>query len=365
MISFHQLRVSLDNSLTVPDSYRAGSTGHLQGDMNGRWNRPYVTEPESIGIDSVARRRGITIIEVMVVIAVMSLLFALVLPGVLSVRERARRLQCSQHLRQLLVAFHGYHDTYGVLPSPTLTLPLQTYITCIFPYIEQPVWQPLFPTVPLADRIPLFLCPSDSIPSSAIRPINYLANCGPRYPDYKEDGIVANWSNQGGTMISLAAFTDGVSNTAALSEHLANRSTSATQTSASPANQYIWDINPTGMTGSVSDNDIYVFHCEGGPQSLLRGATASITNWSGDVATNRGRYTHALQPNTPRCALPPFIGIEPFVDYYTAARSLHRGGVNVGMVDGSVRFVGDSIDRQVWRATGTRSSSDGISVSSQ
>lgn len=362
MISFHQLRVSLDNPLTVPDSYRTGSTSHLQGDMNGRWNRHYVTEPESIGIDSVARRRGITIIEVMVVIAVMSLLFALVLPGVLSVRERARRLQCSQHLRQLLVAFHGYHDTYGVLPSPTLSLGFQTYITCIFPYIEQPVW----PTVPLADRIPLLVCPSDSIPNSAIRPINYLANCGPRYSDYKEDGIVANWSNQGDTMLTLAAFTDGVSNTAALSEHLAYRSTTATQVSASPANQYLWEISPAGMTGSISDNEIMVSHCEGGPRSLAQGGPASITNWNGDAGTNAGRYTHAMQPNTPRCVLPPlFTGNLPWMYFYTAAKSLHRGGVNVGMVDGSVRFVGDSIDRQVWRATGTRSSSDGISVSSQ
>lgn len=314
-----------------------------------------------------ARRFGISLIEMLVVIGLMGLLAALLLPGVVSVRERGRRLQCSQNLRQLLLAFHNYHGDYGVLPSQTLlSPPAHTYITArVFPYIGQPAWQPYLATAHMADRIQLLMCPSDSYPTSTVRPINYLVNTGPSFPSYRDDGIVGNVYNPDASGLSLAAFSDGLSNTAAISERVATHPTSLTQTTASPAIQYGWNINPSGLTGTVADNEIFVSHCETGVRILAQGAPGEITSWSGNVATNFGRYTHAMQPNTPSCVDPRPSLYSPWVSYYIAAQSLHWSGVNVGMVDGSVRFVSDAVDRSVWRATGTRASSDGSSVSNQ
>lgn len=322
----------------------------------------------SKGIDTTSHARGVTLIEVLVVIGTMSLLFALILPAVFFARENARRMQCSQNIRQLTLACHNYHDVYGALPSPTLPSPTQTFITRLFPYIEQPNWTNEQLSLPLPDRIPLLLCPSDSIPGTSIRPFSYLVNGGPSLPDYTDDGLVPPRSGANDRGLSFADFTDGVTNTSAISEYVATRATSATQVTASPAKQYFWQVDPTGITIAIPDNEIFVTRCEGGTmRTLFPGATAAIGSWSHEAGTNFGRYHHAMQPNSPLCQFSGNPAFSPWVQYgaRSAAQSLHQSGVNVGMLDGSVRFVSDSIDRTVWRATGTRSGSDGPSVVNQ
>ena len=82
-------------------------------------------------------RAGFTLIEVMVVIAVLTILVAIVLPAVPAARETARRVQCSNNLKQIGLAMHDYHDQQGSLPPGVKGCCWGTWLLFILPCIEQ------------------------------------------------------------------------------------------------------------------------------------------------------------------------------------------------------------------------------------
>jgi len=152
------------------------------------------------------QRRGFTLIELLVVIAIIAVLIALLLPAVQKVREAANRLQCSNNLKQLALAYHNYHDTNNSFPpsntiffTGTITAPIgntnyghQAWGIFLLPYIEQgnlySQWNATAGLIPNAQggtggsqnapgqggtgnlgvvntTVQTFLCPSDPVPN--------------------------------------------------------------------------------------------------------------------------------------------------------------------------------------------------------
>jgi prepilin-type N-terminal cleavage/methylation domain-containing protein/prepilin-type processing-associated H-X9-DG protein len=126
------------------------------------------------------RRTGFSLTELLVVIAVIGVLAALLLPAVQMAREAARRMQCSNNLKQVALALHNYHDVHGLIPPDYIDMPYRpeawnwTWAALVLPFIEQ---QPLHASLDfigqpvddhnlalLATPLPVFRCPSDISP---------------------------------------------------------------------------------------------------------------------------------------------------------------------------------------------------------
>src|SRR6266536_2354842 len=126
-------------------------------------------------------RRGFTLVELLVVIAIIGTLLALVLPAVQQIRDTAAMAECRNHLRQIGLALHHYHDSWKALPpgvtpaGPNERYPRMAWHTRLLPYIEQAaLWRSTVlayqqqpdpfvnpPHIGLTTPVPVFACPSD------------------------------------------------------------------------------------------------------------------------------------------------------------------------------------------------------------
>ncbi|MBI1248516.1 DUF1559 domain-containing protein [bacterium] len=299
-------------------------------------------------------RSAFTLVELLVVIAIIGVLIALLLPAVQQAREAARRMQCTNQLKQLALAMHNYHDTYKLFPPGSVNLSTNTganqnltnWAICILPYIEQNalyerynqnVYNSHTSNLPVLKTVlPAMLCPSDiatealvtpsQLVSTPIAPGSYKGNTGRRfagangyfdYPPYLASATAAQRTSigplhatgpQGFACERFATIIDGTTNTFLLGEY---------HTKSRPDCKTFW---------ASSQN----FHnlAAAQPESYTR-----IPDWDACYAAT-GNSQHW------KC--------------YRAFASLHAAGtVNFAMCDASVTTVPPTIDNVIFESMST------------
>jgi prepilin-type N-terminal cleavage/methylation domain-containing protein len=333
-----------------------------------------------------ARRFGFTLIELLVAMAIISLLVAILLPAVVSSREAARRAQCTNNLKQIGLAMHDYHDHLGSLPPGVKGCCWGTWILFILPYLEQ---DNLFNSWNFAGnnrddqeahggmfryggaanstvtstRVETYFCPSDFNNRNGINPggvtsQNYVANFGNTIsnqpPFYLYHGaklpfLGAPFTDMGapdpdiisapqhaitaGT-VTFSRIADGLSSTMLISEVVVG--------TGGDRRGYSWWGYAAQFTGLQPPNsacpDVLQSssYCGGVPPNPpCTGATGGL---NGDVYVGLGLV------NVPR--------------------SMHPGAVEVGMADGSVRLIKNSVNVSVFQALSSTMGNEVVSADS-
>ncbi|AMV35401.1 hypothetical protein VN12_25145 [Pirellula sp. SH-Sr6A] len=307
------------------------------------------------------RRIGFTLVELLVVIAIIGILVGLLLPAVQAAREAARRMQCSNNLKQLGLAMLNYESATKLLPQGRTAGPAsQSVFGALLPYMEQVSVYNLIDfnvsathannTAARAVQIPTLRCPSDPTGQSPVAGwgvTNYRSNQGSGILNGQPSTVVGN-SNYGfpapngplvpSLNIKIGSITDGLSNTAAFSEHPIGDFSNAIST---------WtDTFQPGTYPATPDEAIQMCYAITVTDLTKQGNSNVGGPWLQSGHT-QGSYYHVDVPGRRSCMYPPGR-------VYTTAKSLHTGGVNVTRCDGSVQFIPNTIDLVAWRAFGTR-----------
>ncbi len=314
-------------------------------------------------------RRAFTLVELLVVIAIIGVLVGLLLPAVQSAREAARRMQCTNNLKQIGLAQHMYHDTYRCFPTgvynsyggnaPSFPYAAQglgmsgaCWFQFLMPYVEQRAiydgYSPFFEAAARPggkdvyrapsryERFAVYQCPSDpSSPSESHDGFqgNYLmcagsTNFNSDAPDY---GFRLNGMFYGLSYTRIGDVIDGTSSTMMGSECIIRgRGDRA-------ANPRAWDAG-------VYFNGFWFLSLF----STMEGPNTSVSD----------RVYTCRSTTWPRS---PCVSITTGPNARIYARSYHTGGVQSVLADGSVRFISSTIDLATYRALGTRNGTEVIS----
>lgn len=370
------------------------------------------------------KRKAFTLVELLVVIAIIGILVGLLLPAVQAAREAARRMQCSNNIKQMGLATLNYESAHKKFPPGRLdpdytvngvaqasytsypnTLPpgaftgFRSVHTFILPFMEQGNIYNLIdfskPTsvrmttgngvTPInanytayANAAGLFICPSCPNTGVVITENNYRYNFGGSTPFGGARGSTSNnvtsavspagLSCKGngaftiGPALSASAFTDGLTNTAFFSERTKGSGANLASVLPGPADV----TNMLSRPADLVDADTMFAACLAQAPNLNGGFNFnSMGRWLPGTDFSNGwpfgfysstMYNHVAPPNWKAidCGTRSAIADAPGEHAIISARSLHTGGVNVSMGDGSVRFVSDSIAVDIWRAVGSR-----------
>ena len=328
-----------------------------------------------------------TLIELLVVIAIIGVLLGLLLPAVQQAREAARRLACSNNLRQLVLATHTYASANGYFPPSMLHTPGTAFTSNngswgvhgrILPYLEedrvasqinleQPWDQGSNGSIVAATQIETFACPSEvnrffrtKNGANYVFPTNYGFNFGTWFIYDPATGQGGNGAFHPNSRYRAKMFTDGLSKTLLVSEVKAF--TPYVRNTADPSSSY-----PAGSP--PADPSLIAGLASGGQNKLGPDTNSNTghTEWP-DGRVHHTGFTATFTPNT---VVPLSSGGSTYdIDYNSqqegksatqktfaaiTARSHHGGLVNTGMVDGSTRRITDTIPLQIWQGLATRS----------
>jgi len=281
------------------------------------------------------RTSAFTLIELLVVIAIIAILIGLLLPAVQKVREAAARMSCSNQLKQMALACHSYHDANSSrLPpfysgaTPGSTTPPETQVfVALLPYIEQDNVYKTFGT-PLnlqtagtgighRSVIKTYVCPSEPTQQDGLRQGDWATGCyAANYQVFGNPGAGNNAPLNGRGTISIPGITDGSSNTIMFAEKAAQ---------SAGGHYNLWAHG--GWNNSWSPIFAY-------------GSADGLTNYNSGMDTGTG----VVGPNS-KFLVQPQPGTAPV----TMATTPHTAGMNVGLGDGSVKFLTSSVDATaVW-----------------
>lgn len=322
-------------------------------------------------------RHAFTLVELLVVIAIIGVLVGLLLPAVQAAREAARRMQCSNHLKQVALAVHNYQSAFKKFP-PSALVNLSRSSTGnngswgvhgrILPFLEQGnVYEKVDLSIAWDDqqainglKIPTYACPTD--PGSdqervfddgrpTLYPTNYGFNFGTWFvfdPTSQRGGDGMFHPNN---FFGFRDCLDGTSNTLLIAEvkswtpYTRNGGPSTTNmpTTKSDAEAIVASGAQFKNTGHTEWPDGRVHHT---------GFTTTLSPNSDVHYTNAGQLHEQMDFNSWQEGRDGGMGNPTYATINS--RSHHTGLVQVANVDGSVNAITDSIDIETWHALGTR-----------
>jgi prepilin-type N-terminal cleavage/methylation domain-containing protein/prepilin-type processing-associated H-X9-DG protein len=316
---------------------------------------------------------GFTLVEMLVVIAVIGILVALALPAVQAAREAGRRSQCLNNLKQLGLALHTYHDTVLAFPPAYVgstrhpTRDPQTYDgpagwgwgMLLLPYLEQgnlhqqfqinlPASDPVN-AVAAATPLKVFLCPSASGNDTSVFDVvdasgtvlarfsraNYVASAGQEEgwgPNQLESYTqIADGPLYRNSPTRMADVSDGLSSTLFIGEH-----------SSILSNKTWVGVVPRAMVCANNPQRFPITACD---------YAATLVNVHSGPAVNE------IDPVTGFAPIhPPNSPLAHVCQMYAE----HPGGANIVLGDGSVRFVSQSINQLTWAALSSRAEAEPV-----
>ena len=324
------------------------------------------------------RYRAFTLVELLVVIAIIGILIALLLPAVQAAREAARRMTCSNNLKQLGLAFHNYHDVHNGLPtnmmgrvnSALYREGQDSVFLALFPFMEMTARYDSYvlmcdPATPASTPnlwawaagpiVQGLICPSDGnarMPRANNDPrCSYVGCLGDEFyfvgsvgywPWPQEAGSVRVGVNSRGflgghwTYRSFGSIPDGLSNTIAMSETCVT--------------------SDTGRDADYLGNVAYIPEGSGftpraclavkGPNRMMNGTACDNEGRGGCFFSGQAIWTGfltILPPNSPHCTT-----YQPYPSWADtgiySAGSRHTGGAQCLFGDGSVHFVSETVN---------------------
>jgi prepilin-type N-terminal cleavage/methylation domain-containing protein/prepilin-type processing-associated H-X9-DG protein len=331
------------------------------------------------------KRRGFTLIELLVVIAIIAILIGLLLPAVQKVREAAARMSCSNNLKQIGLACHSFHDQNGAFPLGQHDDDNKSWSwrVHILPHMEQgnlfnqlKTAGMILPSVTSPNHLPdptggtnrnvdqapwngseiddntnltsicttpikVYTCPSDVLPDfddEGRAKSNYCANLGnptilnewgcAQWRGNEQHGIML-WSNNNDTdwYVKMSAIPDGTSNTVLVGE-----------------------ITESGLDINNRDSQV----------SALFSNARNLPTWAGgneDGDCNGRRLGSCFRVMATGYQLNRRTGEESNQSF----GSQHSGGANFLLTDGSVRFISDTVNINIYTALGTRNGGEAVS----